>query len=118
MPAVPAAQEMVSELLMMSGPKSPASRQLISPPAAVFERAPAKVLQGAVRLQGLASSPVPDTQVRASRACAGEAAKNGNASATMASESAGLRMMNLLCVDRLARAAGWAARSRARVNSW
>jgi hypothetical protein len=26
--------------------------------------APAKVLQGAVRLQGLASSPTPDTQVR------------------------------------------------------
>jgi hypothetical protein len=26
--------------------------------------APANVLQGAVRLQGLASSPTPDTQVR------------------------------------------------------
>ncbi|KRD46295.1 hypothetical protein ASE52_16605 [Acidovorax sp. Root275] len=30
--------------------------------------APANVLQGAVRLQGLASSPTPDTQVRV--ACA------------------------------------------------
>jgi hypothetical protein len=40
----------------------------ISPPAAVLDIAPAKVLQGAVRLQGLASSPTPDTQVRV--ACA------------------------------------------------
>jgi hypothetical protein len=37
---------------------------LISPPEAVFEIAPAKVLQGAVRLHGLASSPTPETQVR------------------------------------------------------
>jgi hypothetical protein len=37
---------------------------LISPPAAVFEIAPAKVLHGAVRLQGLTSSPTPETQVR------------------------------------------------------
>ena len=34
----------------------------------VLEMAPAKVLHGAVRLQGLASSPTPDTQVRV--ACA------------------------------------------------
>jgi hypothetical protein len=32
--------------------------------SAVFEIAPAQVLHGAVRLQGLASSPVPDTHVR------------------------------------------------------
>jgi hypothetical protein len=38
--------------------------QLISPSAAVFEIAPAKVLQGAVRLHGLASSPTPETHVR------------------------------------------------------
>jgi len=36
---------------------------LISPPAAVFEIAPAKVLHGAVRLHGLTSSPTPETQV-------------------------------------------------------
>jgi hypothetical protein len=36
----------------------------ISPPAAVLLMAPAKVLQGAVRLQGFTSSPTPDTQVR------------------------------------------------------
>src|SRR5260221_12338906 len=38
--------------------------QLISPAGAGLEMAPAKVLQGAVRLQGLASSPTPETQVR------------------------------------------------------
>jgi hypothetical protein len=36
----------------------------ISPFAAVLEMAPAKVLHGAVRLHGLASSPTPETQVR------------------------------------------------------
>jgi len=45
---------------------------LISPPAAVFEIAPAKVLHGAVRLHGLASLPTPETQVRVC-ACAGAA---------------------------------------------
>ena len=37
---------------------------LISPLTAVFEIAMAYVLHGAVRLQGLASSPTPDTYVR------------------------------------------------------
>src|SRR5829696_4825682 len=46
------------------------------PPAAVFVMAPANVLQGAVRLQGLTSSPTPDTQVRA--ACALAAELNAN----------------------------------------
>src|SRR5216684_5869823 len=55
---------MVIDLVMVTAPKPPGSRQSISPPAAVFEMAPAKVLQGAVRLHGLASSPTPDTQVR------------------------------------------------------
>src|SRR5262245_25502777 len=58
----------VIALLMVTAPKPPGSRTEISPLAAVFEIAPAKVLQGAVRLQGLASSPTPDTQVRV--ACA------------------------------------------------
>src|SRR2546423_14826877 len=49
---------------MVTPPKPPGSRQLISPPLAVFEIAPAKVLHGAVRLHGLASSPTPDTHVR------------------------------------------------------
>src|SRR5262249_14872407 len=75
-PFVPAArmepnvplQSMVSDLVIVKAPKPPGSRQSISPPAAVFEIAPAKVLHGAVRLHGLASSPTPDTQVRV--ACA------------------------------------------------
>src|SRR6266446_2708668 len=50
-PAVPASQEMVIALPMDTGPNSPGSRQLISPPGLVFTRAPAKVWQGAVRLQ-------------------------------------------------------------------
>jgi hypothetical protein len=46
---------------------------LISPAADVFEIAPAKVLHGAVRLHGLASSPTPDIQVRVACALAGMA---------------------------------------------
>src|SRR3954451_4331510 len=61
-------QSIVIDLVIVTAPKPPGSRQLISPPAAVFEMAPAKVLQGAVRLQGLTSSPTPETQVRV--ACA------------------------------------------------
>ena len=60
----------VIDLVMVTPPKPPGSRQLISPPAAVFEIAPAKVLHGAVRLHGLASSPTPETQVRVACACA------------------------------------------------
>src|SRR6185369_10835922 len=55
---------MVMALVMVTTPKPPGSRTEISPLAAVFEIAPAKVLQGAVRLQGFASSPTPETQVR------------------------------------------------------
>src|SRR5215831_8109480 len=51
-------------LVMVTAPNPPGSRASISPPGAVLEMAPAQVLQGAVRLQGLASSPTPDTQVR------------------------------------------------------
>src|SRR5713101_2175993 len=55
-------------LVIVTVPKPPSSRASISPPQAVFEIAPAKVLHGAVRLHGLTSSPTPDTQVRV--ACA------------------------------------------------
>src|SRR5712675_1176285 len=65
----------VIALMMVTPPKPPGSKQLISPPAAVFEIAPAKVLHGAVRLQGLASSPTPETQVRVACACAGAAGR-------------------------------------------
>jgi len=65
-------QSTVSDLVMVRLPKPPLSMQLISPPVAVLEIAPAKVLHGAVRLHGLASSPTPDTQVRVACACAGK----------------------------------------------
>src|SRR5919106_1536554 len=58
----------VIDLVIVTAPKPPGSRASISPQAAVFEMAPAQVLQGAVRLQGLTSSPTPDTHVR--EACA------------------------------------------------
>src|SRR2546423_12163030 len=58
----------VTDLVIVKPPNPPGSRASISPPTAVFEMAPAKVLQGAVRLHGLASSPSPETQVRV--ACA------------------------------------------------
>src|SRR5712691_1489022 len=62
-PAITPSQVIVSALVMVTAPKPPESRQLISPAGAVFEIAPAKVLHGAVRLHGLASSPTPDTHV-------------------------------------------------------
>src|ERR1051325_4424213 len=68
MPAITPVPSMVIDLVIVTAPKPPESTQSISPLAAVLEIAPAKVLQGAVRLQGLASSPTPDTQVRV--ACA------------------------------------------------
>jgi hypothetical protein len=57
-------QSIVIDLVMVTAPKPPGSRQLISPLTAVLEMAPAKVLQGAVRLHGFASSPTAETQVR------------------------------------------------------
>src|SRR6478752_7243040 len=71
-PLVPAARMLalvpapsrVIDLVIVTAPYPPGSRALISPPAAVLEIAPAHVLQGAVRLHGLTSSPTPDTHVR------------------------------------------------------
>src|SRR5204862_1498129 len=67
-PAVTPSQAIVIAFVIVTPPKPPGSSQTISPPAAVFEIAPGKVLHGAVRLHGLASSPTPETQVRV--ACA------------------------------------------------
>src|SRR4029453_5510997 len=64
----------VIDLVMVTVPNPPGSRASISPPMKVLEIAPAKVLQGAVRLHGLASSPTPDTHVRVACACAIDAA--------------------------------------------
>src|SRR5262245_60027979 len=72
-PKVPP-QSMVIDFVMVTNPKPPESRQLTMPPSTVFETAPLKVLQGAVRLQLLASSPAPDTQARVTWASAGATA--------------------------------------------
>src|SRR3982751_2224670 len=79
-PLVPAAKieakvpwpSIVIDLLMVTVPKPPGSRASISPSLAVFEIAPANVLQGAVRLHGLVSLPTPDTHVLVACACAKE----------------------------------------------
>src|SRR5215472_14674363 len=71
---------MVIDLVIVTVPKPPGSRQLMMPFTAVLEMAPAKVLHGAVRLHGLASSPTPETQVRVACACAGAP---GNSSASV-----------------------------------
>src|SRR6266478_5577037 len=78
---------MVIDLVMVTAPNPPESRQSISPPAAVLEMAPAKVLHGAVRLHGLTSSPTPDTQVRV-WACAGAAASRASNTARPAHHDA------------------------------
>src|SRR5215475_2781857 len=59
---------MVIDLVIVTVPKPPGSRQLMMPFTAVFEMAPAKVLHGAVRLHGFTSSPTPETQVRGASA--------------------------------------------------
>src|SRR5882672_6046469 len=71
----PVPPSIVMALVMVTAPNPPGSRASISPPAAVFDIAPANVLQGAVRLHGLASSPTPDTHVREACACAVVGAK-------------------------------------------
>jgi hypothetical protein len=66
----------VMAFVIVTPPKPPGSSTEISPPAAVFEIAPANVLHGAGRLHGLASSPTPDTQVRVACANANELPSN------------------------------------------
>src|SRR5947207_15103585 len=85
-------QSIVIDLVIVTAPKPPGSRTLISPPAAVFEIAPANVLQGAVRLHGLTSSPTPDTHVRVACACAGNAPLNSSALAAMMPKAHRMRL--------------------------
>src|SRR5262249_50256185 len=75
-PAINGVPSIVIDLVIVKAPKPPGSRTSISPQGAVLEIAPAKVLQGAVRRQGLASSPTPETQVRVACAWAIEAKAN------------------------------------------
>src|SRR5580692_6613081 len=57
-PASPATSpSILIALVMVAAPKSPGSRTSISPPAAVWMSATAKVKQGAVRVHGLESLP-------------------------------------------------------------
>src|SRR5215208_7747574 len=102
-PVVPAARMLpitplhliVIDLMMLMVPKPAESRQLISPFVAVFEIAPANVLQGAVRLHGLTSSPTPETQVRVACAWAGAAYRAGTSSVPRAvSETASFFMLS------------------------
>src|SRR5450631_909353 len=87
---------MLIDLVMVTAPKPPESRQLISPAGAVLEMAPAKVLQGAVRLHGLTSSPTPETQVRVAWALAGADASSGIRNPTAIASKAIRRMIYLL----------------------
>src|SRR6266508_4347438 len=95
-PAKVAVQSMVIDLVMVTAPNPPGSRQLMMPPVAVFEIAPAKVLQGAVRLHGLASSPTPETQVRVAWACAGPELSIGTQTKPTAASSSEVLMSFLL----------------------
>lgn len=95
LPKVPV-QSRVIDLVMVTVPKPPGSRQLISPPVAVFEIAPAKVLHGAVRLHGLTSSPTPETQVRVACAAAGAAEKMPKTAVARASAGKCLRIEIML----------------------
>src|ERR1700674_33532 len=56
-------QRIVIDLVMVTGPKSPALTQLISPRATVIPWANWNVRQGNATVQGLPSLPVPETQV-------------------------------------------------------
>src|ERR1700733_9431307 len=77
MPPSPEPSEaIVIALVTVTAPKPPGSSVSISPPAAVLEIAPGKVLQGAVREHGLTSSPTPEIQVRVACADAAFGAKN------------------------------------------
>src|SRR6185295_15597038 len=73
MPASPAPSlVMLIALLIVRLPYAPESTTLISPPGDVAANAVAKVAQGAARLHGLVSRPVPETQVRDACAPAGD----------------------------------------------
>src|SRR5262249_34787974 len=87
---------MLIALVMVTAPKPPGSSTLISPPAAVFEIAPGKLLQGAVRLHGLASSPTPYSHVRVAWACAGTELSVGTQMRPTAASSIELRIAFLL----------------------
>jgi hypothetical protein len=73
--------------------------QLIMPPVAVLEIAPAHVLHGAVRLQGLASSPTPDTHVRVAWAKAAPLASRSRSRNDMINELRNTALLRLMTVS-------------------
>src|SRR4051794_14148543 len=94
---------MVIDFVIVTVPAPLGSRQLISPNAAVFEIAPAKVLQGAVRLHGSASLPTPEVQVRVACACAGAASANSASAVPAAVNNLELQfMVDLLLMGKKA----------------
>src|SRR5262252_4226776 len=93
-PAIwPPPPSIVIALVMVTAPKPPGSRALISPWGAVLEIAPANVLQGAVRLHGLASSPTPETQVRVACALAGRAPSASTVTALREKQTNSLKIL-------------------------
>src|SRR6185295_6412543 len=105
----------VMDFVMLTAPKPPGSRTEISPLAAVFEIAPAKALQGAVRLHGFASSPTPETQVRVAWAFAIELTPRvRKISANAFTRKRALLIMNLLRGLRVKSQSdtGWKARAK------
>src|SRR3989441_4669072 len=71
-PAKTPVASIVTDLVMVTTPKPPESSTSISPLVATLERAPANVLQGAVRLQAEASSPTPEIKTLSACPCANE----------------------------------------------
>src|SRR5262245_22905653 len=78
-PACTPSPSMVMDLVTVTAPKPPESTALMYPPVAVLLIVPAKVLHGAVRLHGFASSPTPDTHVRVACAWASDAERTTSA---------------------------------------
>src|SRR5215471_8999966 len=93
-------------LVIVTAPKPPGSKTLISPPAAVLEIAPANVLHGAVRLHGFASSPTPETHVRVACAWAGSAFRQIAIVATAMVNKTTLRMSDAPSVRVMLMAGG------------
>src|SRR5580704_4807509 len=92
-PASKATELIVIDLVMVTPPKPPGSSTLISPAGAVLEIAPAKVLHGAVRLHGLASSPTPETHVRVACAWASPGLNNATHASAAAARNADAFML-------------------------
>src|SRR4051794_41778935 len=94
---------MLIDLVMVTAPAPFGSRQLISPPADVLEIAPAKVLHGAVRLQGLTSSPTPRWQGGVGCALAASVANaRANTPAALANKAIGRMIYFLACAETVA----------------